>query len=196
LAVNHDRFGFGTVKAANPWLDQILVTQPPVIGVRIRYDRVRASRRWLIALLLGIFWVMNSHGVSWLPEKYCNGGWSDAFEFFGEFLGALVLIEASQWVLWRIWGMRSLKNAPNGQKDAMFSGGRLLFVPQTLLWSLVFMGACFAVSKWAGSPDPCEAAMLSGRDILGIGSFACGVLGLSNLVNLPMFSSRSRNASD
>ena len=166
------------------------------MGVRIKYDLVPASRRWLIALLLGTFWVMKSHGASWLPEKYCDGGWSDAFEFFGEFLAAVALIEACQWVLWRTWGMRSLKNGPNEQAGAMFSGGKLLFVPPTLLSSLAFMGACFAVSKWAGSPDPCEAAMFSGRDIVGCVSFACGFLGLANLVNLPMFSSRSRVVPD
>lgn len=172
------------------------MTERSAIEVPIEYDLVRASRRWLIALLLGILRIITSHGVSSFPEKYCNGGWSDALEFFGEFLGAVVLIEAFQWVMWRIWGMHSLKNAPQGQADAIFSGGRLLFVPRTLLWSLVFMGAGFAVSKWAGAPDPCAATILSGRDIAGCVGFTCGVLGLANMVNLPMFSSRSRIAPD
>jgi len=34
--------------------------------------------------------------------------------------------------------------------------------------------------------------MFSGWVVIGCVSFACGFLGLANLVNLPMFSSRSR----
>jgi len=124
-----------------------------------------------------VFWVLGAHGLSWFPvTKPCNGGWWDGVEFVAEFLGAGILIEAFEWVI---------------SREKPSSGG-LLFVPQNLLWNLVFIGASFGLFKWAGSPDPCEAAIFSWRHLLGCVSFAYAVLGMGDLANLPMFLSRSR----
>ena len=162
------------------------------MGVQTKYDLVRIRRRWLLAPLLCIALILGAHGVSAYPGRTtCNGGWLEASEFLAEFLGAVVFIEAFQWLLWAFWEKPSLKIAPDSQAKAMSGGSRLLFVPQTLFWSLVFMAACFGVFKWAGYPDPCEVVMFSWRNFLGCVSFACEVLGLANLkLDLPTYSSR------
>jgi len=140
-----------------------------------------------------VFWVLGAHGLSWFPvTKPCNGGWWDGVEFVAEFLGAGILIEAFEWVKWISWEKPSSAIAPVEQAEVMSSGGGLLFVPQNLLWNLVFIGASFGLFKWAGSPDPCEAAIFSWRHLLGCVSFAYAVLGMGDLANLPMFLSRSR----
>lgn len=149
---------------------------------RIEYDSARARQRWLYALLVAVFWVLGDHGLRPYPVNTpCNGGWLDALEFLGEFVGVVVLLEVLGWVRWTVWEKPWSTLTADGQAEVVFRGDGLPFVPQRLFWSLLFIGACFGLFKWAGSPDPCEAAIFSWKHFLGCVSFACGVLGIVEL---------------